>query len=326
MTMWARGISRRLLAVAAALLFAVATGPSGAVAKEIKIVTTTAMIADAARAVAGERAEVSSLMGEGVDPHTYRTTRNDVVRLGQADIVLYNGLYLEAQMEELLERLAAAKPVHAVAETIPAAERLSHPTYDDRFDPHVWMSPVLWARVANGIAAILAAQDPEGEAQYQANAAAYGERLEELAGYADTIVATVPEGQRVLVTAHDAFGYFGRVYGFEVLGIQGLSTESEAGLNIIEELVEEIVSRRIGAVFVESSVPERNVRALIEGAAARGHEVIVGGSLFSDAMGAPGTYEGTYQGMIDHNFTTITRALGGDAPELGMVDRLRSGS
>jgi manganese/zinc/iron transport system substrate-binding protein len=261
-------------------------------------------------------------MGPGVDPHAYRQTRSDIVAMTQADLVLWNGLYLEAQLEPFLLDLAARKPVVAVAEAVPVAERLAHDEYADRHDPHVWMDPDLWVRVVGAVRDALAAADPDGAAVYAANAARHEAELRDLAAYAREVLASVPAARRVLVSAHDAFGYFGRAYGFEVEGIQGISTESEAGLRRIEALVELVVARDLPAVFVETSVADRNLRALIEGAAARGRTVEIGGELFSDAMGEPGTYEGTYLGMIDHNATVIARALGGAAPPRGRLGLL----
>jgi manganese/zinc/iron transport system substrate-binding protein len=187
------------------------------------------------------------------------------------------------------------------------------------------MDPDLWTRAAMAIRDALIAVDPEGADLYRANADAYTTELAALAQYADTALSSVPQSARVLISAHDAFNYFGARHGYEVLGIQGISTESEAGLQRIEELVDLLVSRDIGAVFVESSVSDRNVRALIEGAAAQGHIVQIGGELFSDAMGPTGSYEGTYLGMIDHNATVIARALGGDVPDLGRLGQLEVG-
>lgn len=300
----------------------------GASAQEapLTIVATTGMIADAARMVGGDLVEVRGLMGPGIDPHSYRQTRSDIAALTKADLVLWHGLYLEAQMEEFLLRLGARSPVVAVGEAVPEAERIAHVDYDGRYDPHVWMVPDLWRSVVDRIAEALSAARPEGREIFAANARDYNANLSRLGVYATGVLGSVPDATRVLVTAHDAFGYFGRAYGFEVEGIQGISTESEAGLARIGALVEMLVARRIGAVFVESTVSDRNVRALIEGAAARGHVVQVGGELFSDAMGLAGTYEGTYPGMIDHNVTTIARALGGVAPTRGMDGRLAAGS
>jgi manganese/zinc/iron transport system substrate-binding protein len=184
------------------------------------------------------------------------------------------------------------------------------------------MNPNLWSRVVVTIRDAMIAARPEAEATFRANAEAHLAELGELARYTTNVLASVPAESRVLLTAHDAFNYFGSTYGFEVVGIQGISTESEAGLARIAELVDLLVSRDIRAVFVETSVSDRNIRALIEGAAAQGHEVVIGGELFSDAMGEPGTYEGTYLGMIDHNATVIARALGGEAPDRGMAGRL----
>nr|WP_305969653.1 MULTISPECIES: zinc ABC transporter substrate-binding protein [unclassified Mameliella] len=282
------------------------------------VVATTGMIADAARQVGGDLVEVRGLMGPGVDPHSYRQTRSDIVAMARADVVLWHGLFLEAQMEEFLQDLGDRGTVTAVAESMPRDLLMAHDDYDDKFDPHVWMVPDLWKHVVENVRDALSAARPDSAEVFAANAAAHLAELDELATYAAGILASVPEESRVLVTAHDAFNYFGQAYGFEVMGIQGISTESEAGLRRIADLVDVLVDRRIGAVFVESSVSDRNIRALIEGAAAKGHEVVIGGELFSDAMGEPGTYVGTYIGMIDHNATTIAGALGGDVPPDGM--------
>ncbi|MCX7645692.1 MAG: zinc ABC transporter substrate-binding protein [Rhodobacteraceae bacterium] len=313
-------LSRRSL-IASALTTAMAAAMAaraGAASAPLSVVATTGMIADAARRVAGGEAEVRALMGPGVDPHAYRQTRTDIAAMVRADLVLWHGLYLEAQMEAFLADLSRRTRVEPVAEAVPEELLRAHDTYAGRFDPHVWMDPDLWAHVVLRVRDVLAELRPEAARTFAANAEAHLADLARLSAYARETLASVPETARVLVTAHDAFGYFGRAYGFEVMGIQGISTESEAGLNRIGELVELLVSRRIAAVFVESSVSDRNVRALIEGAAARGHEVRIGGELFSDAMGPPGTYEGTYVGMIDHNVTVIARALGGRAPARGM--------
>ncbi len=316
-----RLVRRHLRAIAVSLVAALCAG-SALASEPLRIVATTSMIADAARQVGGEHVTVRALMGPGVDPHAYRQTRSDIVALANADLVLWNGLYLEAQMEDFLADLARSRPVVAVAEVVAQDMLLQHDDYAGRFDPHVWMVPDLWTQVVTGIRDTLIAADPDNAAAFNDNAASYQDRLEALSVYAQEVLSSVPEPARVLVTAHDAFGYFGNAYGFEVMGIQGISTEGEAGLRRIGDLVDMIVSRDIGAVFVETSVSDRGLRALIEGAAARGHTVTVGGELFSDAMGPDGTYEGTYVGMIDHNVTTIARALGGRAPQGGSAGLL----
>lgn len=303
---------RSLLLGLAAAPFAARPGWAQA---PLAVVATTGMIADTARVLGEEGVAVRALMGPGVDPHAYRQTRSDIAALVNADLTLWHGLYLEAQMEEFLLELGARKPVFAVAEALPPELLLAHDEYPDRFDPHVWMDPALWSLVSARIAEALASVRPDLAAASALEA--WQADLAALRAYADEVLATVPEESRVLVSAHDAFGYFGRAWGFEVQGIQGISTESEAGVARIEELVTLLVERRVRAVFVESSVSDRGLRALVEGAAARGHEVAIGGQLFSDAMGPEGSYEGTYLGMIDHNVTLIARALGGQAPERG---------
>ena len=294
----------------------------GARADKPVIVTTIAQIADVVSQIVGDKIEVDSLMGEGVDPHTYRMNRYDIAALTKADIILYNGLYLEAQMEDALERMATKKPVVPLAEAISTSLLLTSLDYENRNDPHVWMDVRKWMAVTSKALDVIKEFDPANAAYYDSNAKAYLIKLEQLNGYVETVLSTVPENERVVISAHDAFNYFGSAYGFEVIGIQGLSTASEAGLKKIESLVDLIVSRKLKAVFVESSVADRNVRALIEGAQARGHSIEIGGTLFSDAMGPAGTYEGTYIGMLDHNSTVISRALGGTAPLAGMSEQL----
>lgn len=287
------------------------------------IVTTVGMIQDITVQVATDRAQVTGLMGAGVDPHLYKPTRSDVSRIMSADVVFYNGLLLEGKMVDSLIRAAeSGKRVHAVTELIDEDFLLEPAEFEGHYDPHVWMDPTAWVKAVRVVEQNLSEFDPTGESQYQANAQALTEQLEALDAYAERVLSSVPEQQRVLVTAHDAFNYFGRRYGYEVVGIQGLSTESEAGVQDIERLVNLLVERKVGAVFVESTVSERNINALIAGSRAKGHEVIIGGELFSDAMGDADTYEGTYIGMIDHNVTTIARALGGEAPERGMNGKL----
>lgn len=290
-------------------------------------VATTGMVADIVRQVAGEHVQVTGIIGSGVDPHLYTPSRMDVLHFREADIIFYNGLLLEGRLSDVILRLERQGiPALAVAEAAlqqhtgagegPAASGVEH-------DPHVWMDPQLWSKAVRAVADALAAFDPERAAEYETRAQAYMARLAALDAYAREALKPVPEAHRVLVTAHDAFGYFGGAYEFEVRGIQGLSTESEAGIQDLERLVAYVVDHGIPAVFVETSVADKNVRALIEGARARGHTLRLGGTLFSDAMGPAGSYEGSYLGMIDHNVTTIARALGGEAPAGGWQDRLR---
>ncbi|MEO1238418.1 MAG: zinc ABC transporter substrate-binding protein [Pseudomonadota bacterium] len=295
-------------------------------ADRLDVVATTGMIADTVSRIGGDLVDVTGLMGPGVDPHAYRQTRTDILAMARADLIVANGLFLEAQLEDVLGDFSAQTSVLMAADGISREELLGHEDYEGKFDPHVWMDPVLWQQVVKAVETALGQVAPDAREQFAANADALRADLVALDAYSTKVLGSVAEPARVLVTAHDAFRYFGQAYDWEVAGIQGISTESEAGLARIAEVVDMLVSREIGAVFVESSVSDRNVRALIEGAAARGHEVRIGGELYSDAMGAPGTYEGTYLGMIDHNVTTIAKALGGDAPARGWQGRLAAGS
>jgi manganese/zinc/iron transport system substrate-binding protein len=288
------------------------------------VLSTIGQIHDIARTLAGDDLRTDVLLGAGLDPHTHRPTRTDAARLTTADLVLENGLHLEALLHATLAaRRASARPVVAVGEAIPAERRIavgdSGAVADD---PHLWMDPVLWAEVARAIARELSALLPSAAPAIAQRLESLLAELAELDAYARRCIESIPVQRRLLVTAHDAFGYFGRRYGIEVASVQGISTESEASVRHVQELVNLLVEREVPAIFVESSVSARGPRALVEGAAARGHQVVVAGELYSDALGPPGTYRGTYVGMLDHNITLITRALGGDAPAAGLHDRL----
>lgn len=285
-------------------------------------VTTTSMLADLARNIGKGFLSVHGLMGAGIDPHSYRQTRKAIISLLRSDLVIWHGLQLEVQMMELMGKLSQKKLVVAAAEAIPRDQLLPYDGHSDRFDPHVWMDPNLWSLVAAHMADVLEVAFPDHKTEVQENLAQYQAELSALHTYAQQCFQTIPEASRVLVTAHDAFKYLGKRYRIEVVGIQGISTNSEAGVFRITELVDLLVARDIKAVFVESSVSSRNLKALIEGARSRGHDVSLGGELFADAMGIEGSYTGTYLGMFDYNVTIITRALGGTAPNAGRIGRL----
>ncbi|HUF37029.1 MAG TPA: zinc ABC transporter substrate-binding protein [Anaerolineales bacterium] len=278
----------------------------------IRVVATIGQIADAAQIVGGEHAAVNGLMGSGVDPHLYLATEGDVGLLQEADIIFYNGLHLEAQMANILGQLGAQKTVVPVGEAVPPDRLIGDTSAGGIYDPHIWFDVPLWMVAVEAIRDAYIAHDPENRADYEANAAAYLEQLAALHVYVSEQAARVPEPQRALVTAHDAFTYFGRAYGFDVRGLQGISTASEAGTGDVQDLAAFIVERQIRAIFIESSVPVRNVEALQAAAAAVGWQVEIGGELFSDAMGDPGTPEGTYIGMVEHNIDTIVNALLGE--------------
>lgn len=291
-----------------------------------EVVCTVGMVADLARNVAGDRATVRTLMGEGIDPHLYKATRDDVAAMSRAGVVFYNGLLLEGKMQDLFVQLGRDRPVVAVTSGLDPETLLEPEGEAGHPDPHVWMDPDAWARCVDTVRETLSGFDPDGAAGYAERAAAYQAEIRALGDYGRGALATIPEDRRILITSHDAFSYFGRAFGLDVRGIQGLSTESEAGLQRMNQLVDLLVERGVEAVFVETSVPTKSVEALRNGARRRGREVAVGGTLYSDAMGAAGTYEGTYLGMIDHNVTTVARALGGDAPERGVAGRLGGGA
>ena len=273
----------------------------------IKVVCTTGMVADLVRNIGGDKVQITQIMGEGVDPHLYKASPGDVNLLSGADAIFYSGLHLEGKMADVFVRMARKKPTFAVTEHIQESQILDNP--EGAFDPHLWFDVSIWREAAGVVRDALKAFDPKHADDYQARADAYQAELATLHDYAKSQLATVPKDRRVLVTAHDAFRYFGRAYDVEVKGIQGISTESEAGVKEVNALVDFLVKGKIKAVFVESSVSDKNIRALLEGCKAKGHSVVIGGELFSDAMGKEGTPEGTYVGMVRHNVDTIVRAL-----------------
>jgi manganese/zinc/iron transport system substrate-binding protein len=309
-----RGLGRRIGRIWMALAFAVAAGACAPPnppeeAGRVNVVTTIGMIRDVVENVGGQHVRVVGLMGPGVDPHLYKASEGDVRRLFRADVIFYGGLHLEARMGEVLEEMGGRTRVRAVTRAIPVDQLLTPPEFQGAHDPHVWFDVRLWAYTVDVIAQTLAEEDPPHAADYYANAQRYHARLAALDQYVRARAARVPQDKRVLITAHDAFNYFGRAYGFQVRGLQGISTASEAGTADVQALAEFIAARRIPAVFVESSIPRRTIEAVQEAVRARGFDVQIGGSLYSDAMGNPGTAAGTYEGMVRHNIDTITGAL-----------------
>ena len=306
------------LLVVSLLLFGACSNKEEAAKTDGTVVTTIGMIADVSRQIAGDNQEIINLIGEGIDPHMYQPSKSEIDKIQKAGLVLYNGLFLEGKMGTILKsRADQGNPVSAVAEGIDIQVIGSSVP-----DPHLWMDVSIWSKVAKNIGDELATFDSKNADEYQKRREEYQKNLNDLHTYALMVFPTIPEKQRVLVTAHDAFSYLGRAYGIEVRGIQGISTESEAGTKDINDLVTYLVDNKIPAIFVESSVSEKSVKTVIEGAAEKGHTVKIGGELFSDAMGPAGTYQGTYIGMMDHNITTIVNALGGSAPKGGFQNKL----
>jgi manganese/zinc/iron transport system substrate-binding protein len=286
------------------------TPPDDLAQRPINAVTTIGMIGDIVKNVGGERVKVTGLMGPGVDPHLYKASEGDVIRLGEADIVFYNGLHLEAAMGRVFERMGDRIKTVAVTDYIDRDLLFIPEQFEGNYDPHVWFDVTMWMSATERVRDALIEMDPTHAETYRANAADYLSQLAELDNYVKTQAATLPPEKRVIITAHDAFNYFSRAYGFEVRGLQGISTASEAGTADVQGLANFIVERKIPAIFIESSVPVRNVEAVQEAVHAQGWDVQIGGELFSDAMGTPGTEEGMYIGMVKHNIDTIVKALG----------------
>lgn len=277
--------------------------------ERLRVVATTGMINDLVINVGGDLVSSKALMGTGIDPHLYKASEGDMRRLAEADVIFYNGLHLEAKMADVLEKMNIRVRTVAVAEAVPPARLLDPPTFAGAHDPHIWMDVSLWMLAVAKVRDTLGELAPTHAAQFQTRATEYLATLTALDAEVRQKLATIPAPQRVLVTAHDAFGYFGRAYDIEVRGLQGISTVSEAGTSDVQELARFIAERKIPAIFVESSVPPRAIEAVQAAVAARNFTVRIGGELFSDAMGNPGTSEGTYVGMIRHNADTIVSAL-----------------
>ena len=291
-----------------------ATGCSSAPVSEengqYRVVATTTMLADLARVIGGEHVTVTGLMGPGIDPHLYSASAGDVETIGSADLLLYNGLQLEAKLGEVFNQMRNQnKQVVAVAESLPEELLLESEEEDEIYDPHIWFDVQLWKLAAEAVRDALITLDAANEAAYRENYEAYAAELDELDAYVLSRVQEVPEATRVLITAHDAFAYFGEAYGFEVLGLQGISTVSEAGTADIRDLADYIYEKQIKAIFVESSVPTRSIEAVQEAVSSRGFETAIGGELYSDSLGSAGTDAETYIGTVRANVDTIVDAL-----------------
>lgn len=279
---------------------------------KIKVVVTTGMVADAVKNIVKDKMEVTALMGPGVDPHLYKATQGDLTKLTDADIIFYNGLHLEGKMQGVFEKMGRTKAVYAITDGI--TKTLLRPLEGGEntkyaYDPHIWFNVALWSKTLKGIADKLSEVDKTNATSYQNNYKTYEKELLNLHNKVLEDVKVIPEAQRVLITSHDAFGYLGDAYDFEVKALQGISTVNEFGLQDVKLLVDYITDNKVKAIFVESSVPRKPLEAVIAGCKNRGSEVTIGGELFSDAMGAANSPEGTYIGMVKHNFSTIINAL-----------------
>lgn len=275
--------------------------------KKLSVVATTGMIADAVHQIGGDLVDVEALMGPGVDPHLYKATASDTSRLLHADVIFYNGLHLEGKLSDTLEKLKRQKKVYAISEDISPA--LFRKLSEDIYDPHIWFDVSLWIEACRKVEKVLVQCDDKNATAYQEKGAAYRQELQNLHEWTKREIATIDPVKRVLITAHDAFGYFSRAYNIEVVGLQGISTAAEYGIKDIEKIIHLLVQRQIHAVFVESSVSHKALESVLYGCKAQNHSVKIGGSLFSDAMGDANTPEGTYVGMVRYNVKTIVEGL-----------------
>ena len=276
---------------------------------KLKVVATTGMLYDAVLNIGGDKVEAEAIMGPGVDPHLYKATQGDLSRISKADVVIYNGILLEGKMTEVLDKLARQKPVFAVAESIPDSLLLPFIGYKDAFDPHVWFDVARWSYVVRAITDALVETDENNRDYYHGRLEKYMASLDSLNEFVKTRINEIPTERRILVTAHDAFGYFGDAYDIRVEGLQGISTVADFGLKDIANIIDLIISNDIKAIFVETSVSEKSINAVVTGCKEKGHHVEIGGYLYSDAMGEFGTVEGTYVGMFEKNVNTIVEAL-----------------
>ena len=267
------------------------------------------MITDLVRDIGGDSVRVQGLMGSGVDPHLYKASEGDVTKLTTADVVFYNGLHLEGKLEDVFERMGGRTTTVALAQALSENELIGSENFASNYDPHVWFDLTYWKKMARYLTEELSRLDPEAAPYYQENRDRYLKELDQLADELTNTIEVLPEEKRVLITAHDAFNYFGRQFGFEVIGLQGLSTATEAGVRDVQDLARTIIDKQVKAIFIESSVPRRTIEALQAAVKAEGFDVQIGGTLYSDALGDAGTEEGTYAGMYRHNVNTIVNAL-----------------
>ena len=277
---------------------------------KLNIVTTTTMLTDLVQNIGGDLVNVQGLMGSGVDPHLYKASEGDVSKLLNADVIFYSGLHLEGKLVEVLEQMESTnKTTIALSGTLDKKTLIGSEYFASNYDPHVWFDINYFKQFAEKTASVLSEKDPKNASKYEANEKAYSLKLDELQRNIKETIASLPKEKRVLVTAHDAFNYFGKAYGFEVVGLQGISTATEAGVQDVQKLATFIIDKQIKAIFIESSVPKRTIEALQASVNSKGHDVKIGGTLYSDALGTTGTVEGTYIGMFEYNVNTIVNAL-----------------
>lgn len=299
----------KLLLFISLIIFTFSCSPLEKKEGQTYIVCTTGMIKDAVENIVGDKAKIVALMGPGVDPHLYKATQGDLQKLQQADIIIYNGLFLEGKMGDVLQKLKRKKTVIAMAELLPKNSYINNTEFQGAFDPHIWFDVNLWKEAVQLLSKELIKTDSLNQSLYNENANNFSLQLDSLHKAVQSQINLIPENKRVLVTAHDAFAYFGRAYKVDVRGLQGISTLSEFGLRDVSNLVDFIVQKEIPAIYTETSVSKKAIKAVLEGCQSKGHDVVIGGSLYSDAMGEEGTFEGTYIGMVHANVEKIVSGL-----------------
>ena len=283
-------------------------GPTKSSGK-LKVVVTTSMLTDLVKNIGGDLIDLQGLMGAGVDPHLYKASEGDVSKLFNADVIFYNGLHLEGKLVAVFEKMDTQKTTVALGEFLAKEGLIGSDYFASNYDPHVWFNIQYFKEFSDKVTSVLSEKDPKNAASFTANNLAFQQKLDLLHTAVVNTIATLAPEKRILVTAHDAFNYFGKAYGFKVVGLQGLSTATEAGVQDVQKLSEYIIASKVKAIFIESSVPRRTIEALQEAVLSKGHQVSIGGSLYSDALGDGGSVEGTYVGMFFYNIKTIVNAL-----------------
>ena len=291
------------------LIFLVACKAPTKPSDKLKVVVTTSMLTDLVKNIGGDLIDVQGLMGAGVDPHLYKASEGDVSKLFNADVIFYNGLHLEGKLVEVFEKMEAQKTTVALGEFLAKEGLIGSDYFASNYDPHVWFNIQYFKEFSDKVTSVLSEKDPKNAASFTANNLAFQQELDLLHTAVVNTIATLAPEKRILVTAHDAFNYFGKAYGFNVVGLQGLSTATEAGVQDVQKLSEYIIANKVKAIFIESSVPRRTIEALEAAVLSKGHQVSIGGSLYSDALGDGGSVEGTYVGMFLYNVKTIVNAL-----------------
>ena len=277
---------------------------------KLNVVTTTSMITDLVKNIGGDAINVQGLMGSGVDPHLYKASEGDVTKLVDADIIFFNGLHLEGKLVDVFEKMSSqTKTPISLAESLDKSKLIGSEYFASNYDPHVWFDIDFFKEFAKKVTNVLAEKDPKNAEFFRKNEKRYLTDLDKLKNDVQGVINQLPAEKRILVTAHDAFNYFGQAYGFKVVGLQGISTATEAGVQDVQKLASFIIQYKIKAIFIESSVPKRTIEALQEAVKSKGHDVIIGGTLYSDALGNPDSLEGTYVGMYRYNIKTIVGAL-----------------